>query len=299
MKTYVLVAGDPGVASLIEAAASLGQPVVAVVAGSGDLAQVVNCPGVDQVIWLGEVGDHALEAFAEGAATVIEQEPGILMSGRRPAERVLLGVAAARIMAPVVSGVQSVALDDGKTLVTHGVYGGIAQAITFFDGPVALCMDGGAAVNGGGSAEVVNVEVIPSAISVVSMTANTQTSVDLGSATRVIGVGRGLKAEEDLRLIEDLSTKVQAEIGCSRPLSEGLNWLGRDQYIGVSGAHISPDLYIMIGISGQLQHVSGCRGSKIIVSINTDKDAPATHEADYVLTGDLYALVPALIEALQ
>jgi electron transfer flavoprotein alpha subunit len=123
--------------------------------------------------------------------------------------------------------------------------------------------------------------------------------VDLNSAHRVIGVGRGLKAKEDLALIEALATAIRAEVACSRPVAEGLNWMGKDRYIGSSGAHIAPQLYLAIGVSGQLQHMVGVQGAEIIVAINTDPNAAVFSQVDYGLVGDLYQLVPAITAALK
>jgi electron transfer flavoprotein alpha subunit len=122
---------------------------------------------------------------------------------------------------------------------------------------------------------------------------------DLGAAHRVIGVGRGLKAREDLALIEELAGAAGAEIACSRPVAEGLNWMGKDRYIGSSGARISPQLYFAIGISGQLQHMVGVTGAETIVAINADPNAAIFKQTDYGLVGDLYQLVPAITAALK
>lgn len=100
-------------------------------------------------------------------------------------------------------------------------------------------------------------------------------------------------------MIEELATATKAEVACSRPLAEGLDWLGKDRYIGVSGQHIAPELYFAIGISGQLQHMVGVRGAGTIVAINSDPNAPVFKDADYGLVGDLYTIVPALIDALR
>ena len=123
--------------------------------------------------------------------------------------------------------------------------------------------------------------------------------VNLGAAHRVIGVGRGLKAREDLAMIEELARALEAEIACSRPVAEGLNWMGKDRYIGSSGAHISPELYLAVGISGQLQHMVGVTGAETIVAINSDPNAAVFKQADYGLIGDLYQLVPAITAALK
>ena len=115
----------------------------------------------------------------------------------------------------------------------------------------------------------------------------------------MVGIGRGLKTKDDLALIDSLAGAADAEIACSRPLAEGLDWLGRDRYIGCSGWNLSPEVYFAIGISGQLQHMVGVRGAKTIVAINSDPNAPVFAEADYGLVGDLYQLVPAITEALK
>jgi electron transfer flavoprotein alpha subunit len=168
-----------------------------------------------------------------------------------------------------------------------------------YDGPVAIVLDGGAPLTGGGGASVEQVAASPAAVTVTGLRPNEVAAADLGAADRVVSVGRGLKAKADLAIIEALATAFKAELGCSRPVAEGLDWVARDRYVGISGQQISPQVYLAVGISGQLQHMSGCRGSQLIVSINTDSDAPIVAESDYILTGDLYALVPALTAALS
>ncbi|MCL2483721.1 MAG: electron transfer flavoprotein subunit alpha/FixB family protein [Propionibacteriaceae bacterium] len=299
MSTYILVAGSSAVAELVTTAAGLGRGVVAVVVGSEDLAKAVGVDGVDSVVWLGDPGDKAIEAFAPAVASLVAADPGVVVSGRKPQERVLLGAAAAALGCPVVSGSTEVVAEGASTVVTVGVYGGIALATWSFDSAVALVMDGGAAVTGGGSAPIQTVTADTNAITVVSVVPNAVAAADLGGAARVVGVGRGLKSPDDLGVIEALAAAMKAEVGCSRPVAEGLEWLPKDRYVGISGQHIAPALYLMVGISGQIQHMGGCRGAGVIVSVNSDKDAPVVKESDFVLTGDLYALVPAITAALS
>jgi electron transfer flavoprotein alpha subunit len=231
-------------------------------------------------------------------AEVVAADPGVVLGGRHPQERVLLGAVAAKLDAPVVMGATDIVAEGTATAVTHGVCGGIALATQVFDGPVALLLEGGAPLAGGGSAQVETISAAPGPIQVVSLEPNQVAAANLGAAQRVVGVGRGLKAKEDLPIVEALAAAMKAELGCSRPVAEGLEWLPKDRYVGISGQRIAPDVYVMVGISGQIQHMGGCRGSKVIVAINTDKDAPVVQEADFVLTGDLYALVPAITAAL-
>lgn len=122
--------------------------------------------------------------------------------------------------------------------------------------------------------------------------------MNLASATRVVGVGRGFGAEADLDLARAVAAKLGAELACSRPIAEGVGWMPAERYVGVSGATIAPDLYLAVGISGQVQHLVGVRGAKVVVAINKDKNAPIFAHADLGVVGDLYEVLPALVAAL-
>ncbi|HYB46207.1 MAG TPA: electron transfer flavoprotein subunit alpha/FixB family protein, partial [Streptosporangiaceae bacterium] len=149
------------------------------------------------------------------------------------------------------------------------------------------------------SAPIEEITVAPLGMRVIETRTHGFEKVDLNAAHRVIGVGRGVKAKEDLAMIEALAQAIGAEIACSRPVAEGLNWMGKDRYIGSSGAHIAPQLYLAVGISGQLQHMVGVTGAETIVGINTDANAALFTQTDYGLVGDLYQLVPAITAALK
>jgi electron transfer flavoprotein alpha subunit len=124
-------------------------------------------------------------------------------------------------------------------------------------------------------------------------------TVDLPAASRVIAIGRGIAAEADLQIIEALAAAIEAEIGCTRPIAEEEKWLPREVYIGVSGVICAPEVYLAIGLSGQVQHTVGINRSKTILAINKDRNAPIFKQADYGIVGDLYKVVPALTRALQ
>ena len=122
--------------------------------------------------------------------------------------------------------------------------------------------------------------------------------MDLSKAKRVVGVGRGLAAQDDLKMVHELAAVLNAEVGCSRPIAEGENWMERERYIGVSGVLLKSDLYLTLGISGQIQHMVGANASQTIFAINKDKNAPISQYADYGIVGDAVKILPALTAAL-
>ena len=125
-----------------------------------------------------------------------------------------------------------------------------------------------------------------------------KSGVDLNTADVVVAAGRGFGAEEDLQMARDLCDKIGGGLGCSRPLTEGVNWLPTEVYVGVSGLMLSPKVYIAAGISGQMQHMVGCNRATTLFAINKDKNAPVFKQCDYGLVGDIKTVLPALVAAL-
>jgi len=296
MKCYVVAAGGTRIANLVQAASRLGEVVVVAVGPKG-VAEAVRGEGVSQVVWWEATADQAVEGFAPGVAAYICSAPGTVFAGRNPADRVVAGAIAAALPAPVLTDVSTVEFEDGALVAIQTVYGGIAQRTQRFADPVVVIADGGG-VLAPGTAPVTPMTASPVPIQVVGLTHPISQPVDLARSRRVVGIGSGLKAAQDLALVEALAAALGADLGCSRPLAEGLGWLPKDRYIGISGQHIAPEVYLAIGISGQLQHLSGCRDAATIVAINTDAAAPIMSQADYVCVADLYRLVPALTHAL-
>jgi electron transfer flavoprotein alpha subunit len=293
VSAWIIVGDKPAVGGLITVARALGGPVGAVVAGPRPVAETVAASGVDKVVWCRVPDDVPAEAC------VAADPPRVVLSGRNPGERVLLGAAAARLGAAVLTGARSVSVDGGDVIVVNAVFGDIAEETVAVSGAVALLLDGGPVPPAsGGGVPIEEVSATPLPLKVIETRLHGFDEADLNSAHRVIGVGRGLKAREDLAMIEELARALEAEVACSRPVAEGLNWMGKDRYIGSSGAHIAPQLYLAAGISGQLQHMAGVTGAETIVAINSDPDAAVFQQADYGLVGDLYQLVPAITAAL-
>ena len=123
-------------------------------------------------------------------------------------------------------------------------------------------------------------------------------AVDLGQAERIVAVGRGIKAQENIAIAERLAKAMGAEIAASRPICDS-GWLPMDRQIGSSGQTVAPKLYVALGISGAIQHLVGMKGARTIVAINKDADAPIFEVADYGIVGDLFEIVPALVSELE
>jgi len=122
--------------------------------------------------------------------------------------------------------------------------------------------------------------------------------VDLTQAPIIVAIGRGIKAPENIPLAQKLAKAIGGEIAASRPICDE-GWLPMDRQIGSSGQTVAPKLYLALGISGAIQHVVGMKGSRTVVAVNKDQNAPIFEIADYAIVGDIFEIMPALTEALD
>jgi electron transfer flavoprotein alpha subunit len=123
-------------------------------------------------------------------------------------------------------------------------------------------------------------------------------AVDLAAAERIVSVGRGIGEKEKIAVVEDLARAMDAELAASRPICDA-GWLPMERQVGSSGQTVAPKLYVAVGISGAIQHLVGMKGAKTIVAINKDANAPIFEVANYGIVGDLFEVVPALIEEIK
>jgi len=287
----------------------LGEKVSAFVIGDqADVAKAFAC-GATAVYALGaKDAGRIVEVYAPTMAQEIagNGKPALVLmpaTKRCKALAAKLGVA---LDAAIVNDATQVKVDSGVVKASHMVFGGLAlseECITTAVGIVTLSSGAfeAAAEDASRSGEVVNVAFVEPAVSIkcLERRAKGSASVDLSKARRVVGVGRGFAAQADIKMAEELCVAIGAELGCSRPIAEGEQWMERERYIGVSGVMLKPDVYLALGISGQIQHMVGVNNAQTIVAINKDKNAPVFQFADYGLVADIYKVLPALTAALR
>jgi len=200
---------------------------------------------------------------------------------------------------PLVTDAIGIEYDDGLT-VTREMYGSKVETTVDVDGDrFVLTVRGGewSPAEGVGDAtiEAVEVDHPESGARVTGFEEVGGGDVDIADADVLVSVGRGIEEEENLELVEEFADALGATLSASRPIVDS-GWLPKNRQVGQSGKVVTPDVYIAVGISGAVQHVAGMKGSDTIVAINTDPNAPIFDIADYGIVGDLFDVVPALIE---
>ncbi|MGB9987126.1 electron transfer flavoprotein subunit alpha/FixB family protein [Salarchaeum japonicum] len=276
---------------------------VAVVGGSTEeFADALNREGVDQLhtVDYGEEFNHdvyvqATEAlFGELDAEFLVLPNSVNGLDYAPAIANKLGL-------PYVSDAVGVEYD-GSLTATREMYGSkVETTIEVAEGPYAVSVRSGEwpAAEGVGDADVsaFDVDFDEDAIrsDVTGFEEVGAGDVDISEAEFLVSIGRGIEEEENLPLIEALVDATDATLSSSRPIVDN-GWLPKNRQVGQSGKQVTPTVYLAIGISGAVQHVAGMKGAETIIAVNTDPDAPIFDIADYGVVGDLFDVVPALIE---
>lgn len=313
------VEGQPRVLSLeaIHAARRLAEQFgaeVVVAAGGSAVKSMADCcaqqEGVDRVVTF---ESDELEPFLAGTWTgavtsmIRYVEPDAVMipssiTGRDYAARV-----AARLDAGLVPDVTGVSVDDGKVIAVRSVLGGRMQtAVTFESGPpLMMTIAAGAFPRAGSAATAAPIETVELPIDdidrravIVETTMHEAEGKALAAADRIVTGGRGLGKAEHFALIEELARELDAAVGASGA-AVGAGWRSHGDQVGSTGHTVAPKLYLAVGVSGAPQHLVGMQEADYVVAINRDPDAPIFERAAFGIVGDLFEVVPAIIDELR
>ncbi len=295
---------------LVTAARSLAANVETFVAGDGTaMADQLGAHGASKVFSTGSlegklIGVHAAAALQ---AHIEANTPDAVFFGQTADGRDTAARLAVRIDQPVVTNNVGASIEDGNLVVEEPVFGGTQNVFTAFrnDGPaLALFRPKSfeAEANGGGAAEVVRADVVDpgtaGAAEVTGRHAEERSGPQLDAAEVVVSGGRGLGQAEAYTMIDELAGLLGAASGASRAIVDA-GWVPYAKQVGQTGKVVKPNVYVACGISGATQHLVGMKGSKNIIAINKDPEAPIFGVADLGIVGDVHKVIPALIEALK
>jgi len=290
-----------------------GQPVGIVVLGSNtsSLVDQLKDRRIDRII----AAEHPLlaeynpDSYVRALKPILEQEkPFVVAAGHSTQGVDFMPRLAVSLQRPLISGCVEYEKQGDRLVLTRQIFNAKMNMKTIPRGapPYLATLAPGAypgdEVETGGAPEIVRASVElpdgPHGRRVVERAEAPKGKVDLTSAPIIVAGGRGLKQKENFSIIFELAEALGAAVGASRPVVDA-EWLPREYQIGSSGQTVSPKLYFAIGISGAIQHLVGMQGSRCIVAINKDPEAPIFKVAHYGIVDDLFKVTPALTKLVK
>jgi electron transfer flavoprotein alpha subunit len=285
----------------------LGIEMVAVIIGNNisGLEEQLGKYGASKVIACkSELLDlYQAEGYAKVLADVIaDQGASIIIMGATLMGKDLAPRVATRLNAALATDCISVDASNGDLKIVRPMYAGKVRATIRLKADVKLLTvrpNVYLAEENPVTAELVNFATDPGDLKtkVTEVAAGSKNKLDVTEADIIVSGGRGLKGSDNFHLITDLANKLGAAQGASRAAVDA-GWRPYEEQVGQTGKTVSPSLYIAVGISGAIQHLAGMSSSKYIVAINKDPEAPIFKIADYGVVGDLFEVVPKMIEML-
>jgi electron transfer flavoprotein alpha subunit len=298
----------------IAAAQQLGGALKIVVVGAGvdAVAAEVAAAQAEEVIAVdaAAVAEYTADGYVMALAALIgEEQPDLVCLPHTYQTRDFAPALAARLGRALVTDVTAMKKDGAAVTYVRPVFQGKLNADVVAEGAVPHFVTfqigsfrADAAARGSAAASIRKATVAIDAGAIRQKPEapfkEAKQAVDLSQAERIVAVGRGIKGQEHLKLAEELAQALGAELAASRPICDA-GWLPMDRQIGSSGQTVAPKLYVALGISGAIQHLVGMKGSRTVVAINKDAEAPIFEVADYGIAGDLFEVVPAVIAALK
>jgi electron transfer flavoprotein alpha subunit len=262
--------------------------------------------GIKRIIFFknSELADYSPKTYTELVSKQISESGAcVVLFANTSMGKDLAPRVAAKVDAGIAMDAVSYEFEGENLIVSRPVYGGKAIADLKITSDIKIVTLRpnvfSAGEPTGNSAEIITVDVpaVNSSEKVIEIK-KADEKLDVAEADIIVSGGRGMKGPEYFNMVEDLAKLLGAATGASRPVVDS-GWRPHGEQVGQTGKTVSPTLYIALGISGQIQHLAGMRSSKYIVAINKDKDAPIFQVADYGITGDLFEVLPALIEEIK
>lgn len=298
---WAIITDEMSAAAVAGVALRSGTPTKALVFGSSGLAGRVAGFGVESVTWYD--ADKTLpEAMAGTIAKRAEQEkPVAIVASDSATSRALLGPVAVVLGAAVTGKVIAVKVDGDAATVERLVADSEAVDVLAAPGSVVCTIADGVDEAEASEPVVVSEGAFDedARMKVLSTNAEGEGGAGLQQAERVVGVGLGIGAKENLALIDELVGIMGAEVACTLPLCDNYHWFEHNRVVGTSTQKISPRLYLSFGSSGAPQHMTGVRASKVIAAVNNDPEASIFRECTYGIVGDVQKILPAFIQALK
>jgi electron transfer flavoprotein alpha subunit len=298
----------------IAAAQAAGGPVTVTVLGSGvdAVAAELAAAEAQEVVAVDApaLADYTADGYVTALAALIGQlNPARVFFAHTYQTRDFAPALAARLGRSLITDVTAIRDENGTAVYVRPVFQGKLTADLAAEGPAPHLVTiqigayrADAVKRGAAAAPVRKADITVDAGAIRQKPEapfkEAKQAVDLTQAERIVAVGRGIKGQEHLKIAEDLAKALGAEIAASRPICDA-GWLPMDRQIGSSGQTVAPKLYVALGISGAIQHLVGMKGSRTIVAINKDPEAPIFEIADYGIAGDLFEVVPAMIAELS
>lgn len=293
-------------------AMDLSLDIAALVVGSDidNLTTQAATLGIKEVVTVNHelLSTYNADTYAETIKQVMEvEEPNYIILGHTYQVRDYLPKVSARTRKPLITDVIGYRIEGNKLILSKQVFNGKLSAdITIKTDPPILISFQAAAFSAddllAGNAPVrsCNITLDQSMLKTESEEPFQEAAgdVDLSAANIIISIGRGIGKEENMAIVEELASVLNGEIGSSRPIVDA-GWLPNSRQVGSSGQSVTPTLYLALGISGAIQHIVGMKGSKNIVAINKDPEAPIFEIADYGIVGDIIDIIPKLTEAIK
>lgn len=286
-------------------ARKLADKVTAVVFGDRAVAEAAAACGAQSILYC-PVESCRPEDYCKAIAAEVQKSSGALVLLNSSIRgRCIAGKLATYLDTAVMSSASEITLEGDQVVCKRTVYGGTAVRSQVFTKPYGV-ITAGSGLFGDidtvftATGEIAQISGAPeSTVKLIARNEKKGGGVNLAAAKRIVDVGRGLAAQEDLEMCRKLASLMDAEVGCSRPVAENNKWMPIANYIGLTGVMVKPDLLFIMGVSGQVQHLAGISKSKTIVAVNKDKNAPIFENADFGIVGDIYKVIPALIEKLS